>query len=222
MARFFSKLQGGAMIEYLRIPKNKFWGWVSSSLAIGLVLGVGATYAVGRASTSGQIEELKSQLASQTAEAASKTADLQARLDSSSASLTSLSQQYAQLKSASEAASETAKSNKSSSDSSNDDKLEVLSRKVSPSTVATGDDITLTAKVQGNPDKVTVRVRGKDNDFDETYTLKKVSTSGSSQTWQKTVAAPKKTGKYTYYATAYRDDNSATMPNASPSTFVVE
>jgi hypothetical protein len=210
------------MIEYLRIPKNKFWGWVASSLAIGLVLGVGATYAISRASTSGQIDDLKSQLASQTAEAASKTADLQARLDSSSASLNSLSQQNAQLKSASEAASQTASDNKSSSDSENTDKLEVLSRKVSPSTVTTGDDITFTAKVQGSPDKVTMRVLGKNNGFDETYTLKKVSTSGSSQTWQKTSSAPKKTGKYTYYATAYRDGKSATMPNASPSSFVVE
>jgi hypothetical protein len=209
------------MIEYLRIPKNKFWGWVASSLAIGLVLGVGATYAIGRASTSGQIDDLKSQLASQTAEAASRTADLQARLDSSSASLNSLSQQNEQLKSASEAASQTAGNDKSSSDSENTDKLEVLSRKVSPSTVTTGDDITLTAKVQGGPDKVTMRVRGN-NGFDETYTLKKVSSSGSSQTWQKTSSAPKKTGKYTYYATAYRDGKSATMPNASPSSFVVE
>jgi hypothetical protein len=209
------------MIEYLRIPKNKFWGWVASSLAIGLVLGVGATYAIGRASTAGQIDDLKSQLASQTAEAASKTADLQARLDSSSASLNSLTQQNEQLKSASEAASQTANDDKSSSDSGDNDKLEVLSRKVSPSTVTTGDDITFTAKVQGSPDKVTMRVRGN-NGFDETYTLKKVSTSGSSQTWQKTSSAPKKTGKYTYYATAYRDGKSATMPNASPSSFVVE
>jgi uncharacterized membrane-anchored protein YhcB (DUF1043 family) len=210
------------MIEYLRIPKNKFWGWVASSLAIGLVLGVGATYAIGRASTSGQIDDLKSQLASQTAEAASRTADLQSRLDSSAASLTALSQQYEQLKSESAAASQAAKDDESSSDSANTDKLEVLSRKVSPSTVATGDDITLTAKVQGAPDKVTMRVRNANSGFDETYTLKKASTSGSSQTWQRTVSAPKKTGKYTYYATAYRDDKSATMPNASPSSFVVE
>lgn len=208
------------MIEYLRIPKNKFWGWVASSLAVGLVLGVGATYAIGRASTSGQIDDLKSQLASQTAEAASRTADLQARLDSSAASLASLSQKYEQLES--EAASQTASDDNASSDSENTDKLEVLSRKVSPSTVATDDDITLTAKVQGAPDKVTMRVRNANSGFDETYTLKKTSTSGSSQTWQRTVSAPKKTGKYTYYATAYRDDKSATMPNASPSSFVVE
>lgn len=207
------------MIEYLRIPKNKFWGWVASSLAVGLVLGVGATYAIGRASTAGQIDDLKSQLASQTAEAASRTADLQARLDSSAASLTALSQKYEQLES--DAASQTASDDESSSDSENTDKLEVLSRKVSPSTVATDDDITLTAKAQGAPDKVTMRVRGP-NGFDETYTLKKTSTSGSSQTWQETVSAPKKTGKYTYYATAYRDGKSATMPNASPSSFEVE
>lgn len=207
------------MIEYLRIPKNKFWGWVFSSVAIGLVLGAGGTYAVGKVTSSGETEELKAQLASQTAQAAAQAADLQTRLDSTTASLTALQQQYSQLQSS--AASESADSEKAS-DSKDSKKLEVISRKVSPSTVATGDDITLTAKVQGSPDKVTMRVVNKSNGYDETYTLKKTSSSSGSQTWQKTVSAPKKRGTYTYYATAYKDGETATMPGASPSKFTVE
>ena len=53
------------MIQYLRIPKNKFWGWVFSSLAVGLLLGAVATYAAGRASSSKQIDDLKKQVATQ-------------------------------------------------------------------------------------------------------------------------------------------------------------
>jgi hypothetical protein len=207
------------MIQYLRIPKNKFWGWVFTSLAVGLVLGVGVTYALGRSSSAKQIEDLKQQLESQASEAASTTASLQSKLQSSDASLTAVSQQYAALKAEKDSADQSASGDSTSSSTA---KLEVLSRKVSPSTVATGDDLTLTAVVQGKPDKVTVRVYRSASDFDETYSLKKVSSNSKSQTWRKTISAPKKTGTYTYYATAYLDGKSATMPGASPSTFKVE
>jgi uncharacterized membrane-anchored protein YhcB (DUF1043 family) len=210
------------MIQYLRIPKNKFWGWVASSLAVGLVLGVGVTYVVSRAGSSKQIDDLKQQLASQSSQAASNSAELQSRLDSADTSLTALSQQYSQLQAQTAAANaSSAKKSSSSSDSSATATLEVLSRTVSPSTISTGDDITLTAKVQGKPDKVTMRVRNSTTGFDETYTLKKISTSSTSQTWRSTVAGPKKAGKYTYYATAYRSGKSATMPGASTSSFTV-
>jgi hypothetical protein len=207
------------MIEYLRIPKNKFWGWVFSSVAIGLTLGAGGTYTVGQITSSGEIDELKAQLASQTAQATAQTADLQNRLDSTTASFNALQQQYSQLQSS--AATESANAD-NKADSKDSKKLEVLSRKVSPSTVATGDDLTFTAKVQGSPDKVTMRVVNKTTGYDETFTLKKTSSSSSSQTWQKTVSAPKKRGTYTYYATAYKDGETATMPGASPSKFKVE
>jgi len=207
------------MIQYLRIPKNKFWGWVFTSLAVGLVLGVGVTYAVGRSSSARQIEDLKQQLASKTSEAASQTASLQARLDSVSASLTAVSQQYQALKAQQDATDQNTSNEDTASSSA---KLEVLSRKVSPSSVATGDNITLTAEVQGNPDKVTVRIYRSANGFDETYSLKKTSSNSKSETWKKTISAPKKTGTYTYYATAYLNGKSATMPGASPSTFKVK
>jgi hypothetical protein len=207
------------MIEYLRIPKNKFWGWVLSSVTIGLVLGAGGSYAAGKITASGETEDLKAQLASQSAQATAKLADLQARLDSTTASLTALSQQYAQLQSSVD--TDTASDDKSS-DSGDDKKLEVLSRKVSPSSVATGADLTLSAKVQGGPDKVTLRIVNRTNGFDETYSLKKSSTSDGEQTWKKTISAPKKKGTYTYYATAYKDGKTATMPGASPSKFTVE
>lgn len=207
------------MIQYLRIPKNKFWGWVFTSLAVGLVLGVSVTYAAGRSSSAKQIEDLKAQLSSQTSTAASQTASVQSKLDSADASLTALSQQYEALKAEKESANQAASGDSTSSSTG---KLEVLSRKISPSTVATGDDITLTAEVQGKPDKVTVRIFRSANGFDETYTLKKVSSNAKSQTWRKTISAPTKKGTYTYFATAYLNGKSATMPGASPSTFKVK
>ena len=210
------------MIQYLRIPKNKFWGWVFSSLAIGLVLGVAATYVVSRASSSKQIDDLKQELASRSSQAASSAAELQSRLDSADTSLTTVSQQYSQLQAERAAAAQAATKKSSSSKTSTETgTLEVISRKISPSSVATGDDITLTAKVSGGPDKVTVRIRNSATGYDETYSLKKVSSSSTSQTWSRTISAPKKAGKYTYYATAYLNGKSATMPGASASSFTV-
>jgi len=209
------------MIQYLRIPKNKFWAWVFTSIAIGLVLGAGAAYALTRASSTSRVDDLKKQLASQTAQDASKLAEVQARLDSADASLTALSQQYTQLQQQNAAAADNAKST-SSATSASTDTLEVISRTVSPSTVATGDDITLTARVQGGPDKVTMRITSRSSGSSTTYSLKKSSTSGSIQRWQRTIKAPKTKGTYTYYATAYRGTKSATMPGASPSKFTVK
>jgi len=211
------------MIQYLRIPKNKFWAWVFSSLAIGLVLGIGAAYAVNRASSTSQVNDLKKQLASQAAQDASKLADVQTRLDSADTSLTTLSQQNTQLQQQNAAAASSADSKSTStSTSSSTATLEVISRTVTPSTVATGDYITLTARVQGEPDKVTMHVTSRTSGSSTTYSLKKSSTSGSIQRWRLTIKAPKTKGTYTYYATAYKGSKSATMPGASPSKFTVK
>jgi len=211
------------MIQYLRIPKNKFWAWVFGSLAIGLVLGIGAAYAVNRASSASQVADLKKQLASQAAQDASKLADVQTRLDSADASITALSQQNTQLQQQNAAAASDASSKSTStSTSASTDTLEVISRTVTPSTVATGDYITLTARVQGEPDKVTMRITSRTSGSSTTYSLKKSSTSGSIQRWRITIKAPKTRGTYAYYATAYKGSKSVTMPGASPSKFTVK
>lgn len=211
------------MEQYLRIPKNKFWAWVFTSLALGLLLGAGAAWTVQRVSSAKQIDELKKQLASQASAAASSATGLQARLDSAEASLTSVSQQYATLQQ--QSAATKASSTSSASSSSTTSKtvtLEVISRTVTPSTVATGELITLTARVQGHPDKVTMRIISSSTGSATTYSLKKSSTSGDIERWRRTVSGPKTKGKYTYYATAYKGTKSATMPGASPSSFTVK
>jgi hypothetical protein len=211
------------MIQYLRIPRNKFWGWVFTSLALGLILGTGAAYAVSRVSSAKQIDDLKKQLESQTAQAASSAASLQSRLDSADTSLTALSQQYTQLQQQNAADKAAAKSKSSASSTTTETvTLEVVSRTVSPSTVASGDLITLTAQVKGKPDSVNMRITSSANGVVLTYSLKKVSTSGSVQRWRRVVSAPKKKGTYRYYAIAHLGDKSATMPGASISTFKVE
>ena len=211
------------MIQYLRIPKNKFWGWVFSSLAVGLLLGAVGTYAVGRASSSKQIDDLKKQVATQTSEAASSAAALQAQVDSRDASLTALSGKYTTLQQQ-VAANKTSSSSSSSSSSSTTATvtLKVLSRSVSPSTIATGDNITLTAKVQGHPDKVTMRIYNTSNGYDQSITLTRSSHTSTTEVWRRTISGPKKKGTYRYYATAYLNGKSATMPGASPATFKVQ
>jgi hypothetical protein len=211
------------MIQYLRIPKNKFWGWVFSSLAIGLLLGAGSAWAISKTSSAKQINDLKQQLVSQASQAASSAGTLQTKLDSVDASLTAITQQYDQLKSEN-AAAKTATTSKSSTSSTSTETttLKVLSRKVSPSTIATGDYITMTATVQGSPDKVTMRIISSGTGTVSTYSLKKISTDGSVSSWRRVVTGPKKKGVYRYYATAYKGDKSATMPGATISTFKVE
>lgn len=99
--------------------------------------------------------------------------------------------------------------------------LTVVSRNIQPDSVATSGTITMTAKVKGSPDKVTMRITAKSGTYDETYLLKKVSTSGSTQTWRTTAKAPAKKGNYRYYATAIAGDTKVTMEGASPSTLSV-
>ncbi|MDR3685721.1 MAG: hypothetical protein P4L93_02015 [Coriobacteriia bacterium] len=211
------------MIEYLRIPKNKFWGWVFSSLAIGLLLGAVGAYAIARASSSKQIDDLKKQVATQTSQAASSASALQAQIDSRDASLTALAAKNTALQQQVDSAKKPSSgSSSSSSSTSSTVTLEVLSRSVSPSTVATGDNITLTAKVQGHPDKVTMRIYNNTIGYDQSFTLSRYSHTSTTETWRRTTSAPKKKGTYRYYATAYLGGKSATMPNGSAVSFKVE
>ncbi|HEY5541208.1 MAG TPA: hypothetical protein VIL41_07130 [Coriobacteriia bacterium] len=209
------------MIQYLRIPKNKFWGWVFSSLGVGLLLGAVGAYAVSGASSSKHIDDLKNQLQTQASESASSTASLQARLDSAETSLTALNNKYTALQQQTEASASSSKSS-SSSTASQTVTLEVQQRSIRPSTVATGDDITLSARVQGHPDKVTMRIYNKTIGYDQTFTLKRSSHGATTETWNRTISAPKKKGTYRYYATAYLGGKSATQPGASPGSFKVE
>jgi hypothetical protein len=209
------------MIHYLRIPKNKFWGWVFSSLAVGLLIGAVGAYAVSRTYSYKQVDELKRALSAQVSQTTSSTASLQAQLDSAETSLAALNDKYTALQEEQTKAKAQSASS-SSSTASQTVTLEVQQRSIRPSVVATGDDITLSARVQGHPDKVTMRIYNNANGYDETITLKRVSRGATTETWRRVIAAPKKTGTYRYYATAYLGDKSATQPGASPSSFKVE
>lgn len=211
------------MIQYLRIPKNKFWGWVFSSLAVGLVIGAVGAYAVTRTAASKQVDDLKNQIQTQTSQAASASSSLQTQLSSTEASLTALNDKYTVLQQQ-QAKASTASSTKTSSSSaaSQTVTLEVLSRTVSPSVVTSGDDITLTARVQGHPTKVTMRIYSSAVGYDQTFSLSRSSHSATTETWRRVIAAPKKKSTYHYYAIAYLGGKSATMPGASASTFKVE
>jgi hypothetical protein len=207
------------MIQYLRIPKHKFWGWVFSSLAIGLLLGAATAYAISRASSAKQIDDLKQQITTQASDAASSAASLQAQVDSRDASLTALAEKNTALQAEVDAAKAATTDSSSSSTTAT---LEVQQRSVRPSVVATGDEITLSARVLGHPDKVTMRIYNSARGYDETYSLKRTSRAETTETWRRVVSAPKRTGTYRYYATAFLGEKSATMPGASPGSFKVE
>jgi hypothetical protein len=215
--------RGGSMIQYLRIPKNKFWGWVFASLAVGLLIGAGCAWAITRASSSKESDDLRQQLTTQASEASASLQSVQSRLDSVTASLTALSAENTQLKA--DAAAKKSSSDKTSSSSTSTETatLEVLSRTISPSDIATGDYITMTATAQGDATKVTMKLYSTDGSFSHTYSLKKSSTDGQKSTWKLVTRGPKAVGTYHYYATVYSDSSSATAPSEKqPGTLKVE
>lgn len=209
-------------MPYLRIDRGKFWGWVVVSLLVGLGIGL-VIMMVRTGSLSSQITVLQHQLSAATT-AGAGTADaaaLQDQLASAEASITALTQQNAQLTSDLSAAQAQGSSQDSGS-STTTETIAVVSRNVSPSTVATSGSITLTVKVTGGPSKVTMRIYTSSKSFDKTYALKKKSTSSSgTETWTLKLKAPVKVGTYHYYATAILGSTRVTLPGATPKTFTV-
>jgi len=205
------------MIQYLRIPKTKFWAWVVSSLVVGILVGAVAAYVIIEGSHKQQISELQKQLQNQATQAASAASAIKSQLNSAEASLTALVAQNESLKSQSSASSQAQSSGTTQTVS-----VAVISRAVTPSTVATGDAITMTARVQGHPDRVTMRIYSSAVGYDETFVLKRVSHSGTTETWRSSTTAPKKTGTYHYYATATVGDKSVTKAGATPGALKVD
>jgi uncharacterized membrane-anchored protein YhcB (DUF1043 family) len=205
------------MIPYMRISKSKFWGWVFSALGLGLVIGAVVMLVLGNGQQTRQINAVKQQMAQQASQAKTAQDVLAAKLTSSEASLAVVTTKYDSL-----VAEQKKAADSQTTPSTSTDALEVVSRTVSPKSVAASDTITLTAKVKGGPGQVTMRIIANSGSYDKTFTLKKSSTSDGVETWARSVNAPSKNGTYRYFATATGNGNSVTMSNASPSTFVVE
>ena len=205
-------------MAYMRMQESKFWGWVITSLVIGLAVGLGGMYLFTQAAAASKVEAAKTELSGQITDANAKATALEARLASTEASLAALTEANAVLT----AELETAKADAEVAPSSNNGStLAVTMREIQPDSVTASETITMTAKVTGSPDKVTMKVKAKSGSYDETFALKKVSTSGSTETWKANGKAPAK-GTYTYYATAIKGDKTATMEGASPSTLTVK
>jgi cytoskeletal protein RodZ len=205
-------------MAYMRMQESKFWGWVITSVIIGLLVGLIAMYFFNQYSIAKKVDAARAELSGQVADANSKASALETRLASAEASKTALIEANTQLTADLEAAKADTQKSSSSATSST---LTVVSREIQPDSVAASGTITMTAKVKGTPEKVTMRVTAKSGGFDETYALKKVSTSGSTSTWRSSVKAPSKKGVYTYYATAISGNTKVTMAGASPSSLTV-
>jgi hypothetical protein len=82
--------------------------------------------------------------------------------------------------------------------------------------------LTMTAKVTGTPTKVTMRIYNASKSYDKTFTLKKASTSGKTQTWRATTKAPTAKGTYRFFATATKAGVSVTMTGVSAGTLKVK
>jgi len=205
-------------MQYVRMPRNKFWGWVVASLVIGLGLGLGIMFWNSSAATS-RIASLEARLSGASTDASAAVSAAEARTAAAEASVSSLTAQNAQLTAELAAASGSQQTTSATESSAT---IAVTSRTVTPSSVGTTGTITMTAKVTGHPGSVTMRVYTSSKSFDKTYTLKKISTSGDSETWRLAVKAPATAGKYNYFATAIKGSERVTMTGASPKSFVVK
>jgi hypothetical protein len=205
-------------MAYMRMQESKFWGWVITSLVAGLVVGLAGMYFYTQAATAKKIDATKTELTGQIADANTKIAALETRLASSEASVAAQVQDNAQLATQLESAKAAAKKPASTTATST---LSVVSREIQPDSVNASGTITMTARVKGAPDRVTMRITAKSGGFDQSYALRKVSTSGSTETWRVVGKAPTRKGDYRYFATAILGDKQATMPGASPSTLTV-
>jgi flagellar hook assembly protein FlgD len=204
-------------MAYMRMQESRFWGWVTVSLIVGLGVGIGATYLMTQAAAANKVEAARKELSGQLADANTKATALETRLASAEASSASLAESNAQLTTE----LDKTKADAQTASEATTPTLTVVSRTIQPDSVATSGTITMTAKVKGSPEKVTMRITAKSGAYDETYLLKKSSTSGSTQTWKATAKAPTKKGDYRYYATAITGDTKVTMEGTSPSTLTV-
>lgn len=194
---------------YMRIDRNKFWGWVVVSLLVGVL--IGSTFMFfARSASSGEVTQLKTQLESQSAEASNNIAAMQATQASLDASITALEASNAQL-TADLAAAKTTKA--STTATATTTQVTFVSRSVSPSSASASSTITLTVKVKGHPDKVRMQIKGTGGiSYDQTFYLTKVSTSSSgTETWRRTIHSPTKKGTYNYYAGAFKNGEKTTM-----------
>lgn len=197
---------------YMRIPRNKFWAWVVVSLLVGLGIGFG-TMLSRTAGLSSQIAVLQNRVDSASSTTSETLTAVQEQLASAEASVTTLRERNATLK------ADLAKAEKSPTTSSSS--ITVVSRAVTPATVAPAGTITMTVKVTGHPDSVTMRVYTASKSFDKTFALHRASTSGASETWTATTKAGA-AGTYNYYATAIKGSTRVSIPGASPKTFKVQ
>jgi len=208
-------------MAYMRIASGKFWAWVVVSLLVGLAIGL-TIMLVRTGSLGDKVTVLEHQLASASAGTTETIAAIQTQLMSAEASVTALTQQNEQLSADLAAASSGSGSGSTSTATETVPALVVVSRTVTPSSVATSGAITMTAKVKGAPTTVVMRVYNSSKSFDKTYTLKKVSTSGSTQTWRLKVHAPTIKGTFHYFATAKKGSVRVTMKGVSASSFTVK
>lgn len=207
-------------MSYLRIEKNKFWGWVIVSMLVGLGIGLIVMFVQGAGRT-GELNKLRSELTTRSEEASASMADLQARLASAEASVTDLETRNSQLSSDLAAAQASASAPKPPASTATSDTITFVSRSVSPSQVATGAHLTLTVKLKGPADKVRMQISG--TGYSVLYYLTKVSTSSSGvETWRRTVHAPSKKGTYRYYAGAFIGTKKFTMTGVSAYSFLVK
>lgn len=199
---------------YMRIDRNKFWGWVVVSLLVGLLVGLGVMF-IGRGSSSGEVTALEEKFAAQSKEASDTIAAMQASLASAEASITDLTATNSQLTSDLAAAQAAAK--KATVVPANT--VTITSRSVSPTSVEASHTLVLTVKLTGHPDQVRMQIVG--TGYDQTFYLSKISTSGETETWRRSIKAPPKKGTYRYYPGALIGGKRVTA-GASARTFVVK
>jgi hypothetical protein len=206
---------------YMRIERNKFWGWVLTALLIGIVLASVVAYALG-GSTRSELAALRAGVSG--SGVATSSADLQAQLQSTEATVSALMAQNSALAAQLTAAQAQLKTGKKTTTTPSASSTGTISFVQSTVTPAKGGSITSTGTVlllvrlYGPATKVTVRVTSASGSFDQTYNLAKVSVVGTRSRWTATVPAPSGKGSYRARATAFIGSKGYPMSGTTPFT----
>ncbi len=197
-----------------------FWTALAVAFVLGLLPGLALMAYQRRSidrSAAGTREELQARQRTWNAERADLTQQLAsaetsvARLE---AQLASVAAQVARLESSSDA-EEPGTAPK---------KPPVIVERSVEGTTTPGKDIRLVVKVEGDADKVTMRIAKVDPDsgWVKTYVLKDTGVSGGVHVWKTTVPCPDTPGEYRFFADAYLGSTHVSMPGISAWTFLVE
>jgi hypothetical protein len=193
------------MMRGVGLSRGGFWGFLALSFALGLIIGTALLMWQRMAflDSTKKLEKRIATLTTQTAGAETDLAAMRETLASTETSVSVLATQNAEL--TAQLASATAALTAAQATIASNSAISIVDQSTNPTAVVANTPYTLTVRVRGRAQKVTVRVASGQSSikYNKTFALSRVSTSADNiDTWQATLTAPQ-AGHYHYYVYVY-------------------